>query len=357
MLLIYGCTGYTGRLIVAEAVRRGLKPVLAGRRADAVRALAEPLGLAWRAFPVEAPDLAGVTVLLNSAGPFVDTAGPLVEACLASHCHYVDVTGEIAVFEALARRDDQARAAGVCLLPGAGFDVVPTDCLAAHLARRLAEAPGAGTPARLELAILGAGGLSHGTATTAARNLGGTGAARVAGRITPEPVGARTRRIDFGDGRARWAMSIPWGDVSTAFRTIGAPDIVTYLTVPPLVARTAWLQPALQPLLGWGPVRRFVQARIDAAPAGPTDEARARGWSRCWGRLEDAAGHAVEAWWKGPEGYTLTAITAVDLAHRLQDPAVAAELTGFRTPAGAFGADYAMGVPGAERGDVTPPTG
>jgi short subunit dehydrogenase-like uncharacterized protein len=170
-------------------------------------------------------------------------------------------------------------------------------------------------------------------------------------------VGARTRRVDFGDGRVRWAMSIPWGDLSTAFRTTGTPEIVTYLTVPPLVARTAFLQAALQPLLGWGPVRRFVQSRIDAAAPGPSDEARARGWSRCWGRLQDAEGHAVEAWWSGPEAYTLTAITAVDLAVRLCDAAVAAERTGFRTPGGAFGPDYATGLPGTERGDVAPSAG
>ena len=145
MLLIYGSTGYTGRLIVAEALARGLRPTLAGRNRDAVRAQAEGLGLEWRVATIDAPTslasaLAGASVVLHCAGPFAHTWRAMSDACLRTRAHYLDITGEIAVFEGLARRDAEAHEAGIMLLPGVGFDVVPSDCLAAHLARRLPNA-------------------------------------------------------------------------------------------------------------------------------------------------------------------------------------------------------------------------
>src|SRR5687768_2981281 len=208
MLLIYGSTGYTGRLIVAEALRRGLRPTLAARNADAVRAQAEPLGLEWRAAAVDdraALDaaIAGATVVLHCAGPFSHTWRAMSDACLRARAHYLDITGEIAVFEALAARDAEARSAGVMLLPGVGFDVVPSDCLAAHLARRL---PGA---ASLALAFRAMGGTSRGTLSTIVEGLGGPGAVRGAGAIVAVPQAWKTRRIDFGDGKPRDATMIP----------------------------------------------------------------------------------------------------------------------------------------------------
>jgi short subunit dehydrogenase-like uncharacterized protein len=136
--MIYGANGYTGRLIARLAVQRGERPILAGRDAAAVGALAAELDLPHRAVSLHdaaglREALSGVAVVAHCAGPFDLTAAPMVEACLATGTHYVDITGEIGVFEAVFARDDDARAAGVVLLPGAGFDVVPTDCLAAML--------------------------------------------------------------------------------------------------------------------------------------------------------------------------------------------------------------------------------
>src|SRR6185503_19712881 len=202
MLLIYGSTGYTGRLIVAEALARGLRPTLAGRNANAVRTQAESLGLEWRAAWIDdatALDAAlhGATVVLHCAGPFAHTWRAMSDACLRQRAHYLDITGEIAVFEALARRDGEARAAGIMLLPGVGFDVVPSDCLAAHLARRLP------TAVHLALGFRALGGTSRGTLSTMVENLGAPGAVRRDGRIVPVPPAWRTRKIDFGDGKLR----------------------------------------------------------------------------------------------------------------------------------------------------------
>ena len=144
-ILIYGATGYTGKLIAKVAADHGARPILAGRNLDRVKAVAGPLGLAARAFDLRDPAridaaLKGVSVALNVAGPFSATSRPMADACLRNRVHYLDITGEIEVFEVLAARDAEARARGVTLLPGVGFDVVPSDCLAAHLKRQLPDA-------------------------------------------------------------------------------------------------------------------------------------------------------------------------------------------------------------------------
>lgn len=343
MILIYGATGYTGELIVAEALRRNLAPIVAGRDSAKVAAVGSRTGLATRTFSVDAPDLSGVTVLLNVAGPFSRTARPLVDACLRAGVHYLDVTGEIAVFESLAARDAEARAAGVLLLPGVGFDVVPTDCLALHLKERLP------TATRLRLAFgSSGGGLSHGTATTGAENLGAGGAVRRAGRIVKVPSAYKTLDVDFGDGPRR-AVTIPWGDVSTAFHTTHIPDVEVYTTIPPSIILALKASNWLGPVLRMSAVKRLIQARIDAAPAGPTPEQRENARAFVWGDVHDGEGRRAEARLVCPEGYTLTARTAVEAALRVHE---GMGRIGFGTPAGVFGADFILGFEGVTRVDV-----
>src|SRR6266550_6648973 len=145
--MIYGANGYTGQLIAELANNHGEKPILAGRNAAKVRALAEKLGLPWRAFALDRPDLRDIELVLHCAGPFSATSRPMVDACLLARAHYLDITGEIDVFESVLGRDEEARQRGIVLLPGAGFDVVPSDCLAALLKQRLPSAT------KLELAF------------------------------------------------------------------------------------------------------------------------------------------------------------------------------------------------------------
>ncbi|MDP2312743.1 MAG: saccharopine dehydrogenase NADP-binding domain-containing protein [Pseudomonadota bacterium] len=348
MILIYGVTGYTGELIVEEAQRRGLTPILAGRDAAKVAAIGARTGLATRVFPVDAPDLSGVTVLLNVAGPFSRTARPLVDACLRAGVHYLDVTGEIATFEGLAARDAEARAAGVLLLPGVGFDVVPSDCLALHLKERLPTA----THLRLAIGSSGGAGLSHGTVTTAAENLDAGGAVRQGGRIVKVPTAYKTRQVDFGRG-PRTVVSIPWGDVSTAWHTTHIPDIEVYASFPPAAIRVMQASNWLGPVLRMPAVKRMIQARIDAAPAGPTPEQRENSRAYVWGEVEDAEGRRAEARLTCPEGYTLTARTAVEAARRVEE---GVGRVGFGTPAGVFGAGFVLGFEGVSREDLAPGT-
>jgi len=345
--LIYGANGYTGELIARAGVARGHRPLLAGRNAAAVEPLAKELGLEPRAFGLDDPraldaGLAGVGLVLNCAGPFSRTAEPVASACLRRGAHYLDVTGEIPVFERLAHRSADAAKAGILLLPGVGFDVVPSDCLAAHLKRRLPSAT------HLTLAFQSGVGPSRGTATTMVENLDKGGLVRRDGRLTRVPAAWKTRSIDFGKG-PRLAATIPWGDVSTAFHSTGIPNVEVYMAVPrPFVLTLKLLRP-LAPLLGSRPVQSFLKRRIQARPPGPTAEQRARGQARLWGEARDQAGASVVSRLHTPDGYSLTVLTALACVERI----LAGPVTpGFTTPSRAFGPDFVLEIPGVTRTDA-----
>lgn len=346
-LLLYGATGYTGRLILEEALARGVRPILAGRNAASVAALAAPHGLESRSASLDdaaALDraLAGVRLVIHCAGPFGRMSPPMVEACVRNRVHYLDITGEIAVFERLAAMTARFAAAGITVIPGVGFDVVPSDCLAAHLKHRL---PGA---TDLTLAFVGGTGLSHGTATTMVENIGEGGAVRRNGRIERVPAAFATRDVDFGD-RVRHCMSIPWGDVSTAYHSTNIPNITVYTAVAPKTVRMLRLGRPLLPLLGTALAQRWLKARIDARAPGPSAERRAGAHSRLWAEVRDGAGNVARARLVAPDGYSLTAMTAVAAAVRVLAGGVA---TGFLTPSAAFGRDFILGFPRTSREDL-----
>jgi short subunit dehydrogenase-like uncharacterized protein len=348
-ILVYGAYGYTGELVLRRAREAGVAVLAAGRDAARTEAVARTYGLSARAGALDdaaALDrlLDGVRVVLHCAGPFARTSRPMVDACLRRGVHYLDVTGELEVFEAIAARDAEARAAGVVLLPGVGFDVVPSDCLAAHLARRLPAARS------LVLAFRIVGGISRGTLTTTIENAGKGGAIRKAGRIVPVPAAWRSREVNFGDGTPRLAVTIPWGDVSTAWHSTGIPDVVVYMAVSPAQHRQMRLTRWLGWLLASAPVQRRMLAKVRAAGAGPTDAQRATGASLLWGEATDERGGRVAARLRCPEAYTLTAMTAVDAARRV----LAGEVVpGFQTPSRAFGADYVTTFAGVTREDLS----
>jgi short subunit dehydrogenase-like uncharacterized protein len=346
-VVIYGSYGYTGELIVAEALRAGLQPRLVGRDGERVAAQAARAGLTHAVASLEDPGaldaaLAGAKVVIHCAGPFSRTSKPMADAAIRQGVHYLDITGEINVFEALIARDAEAKRAGVMLLPGAGFDVVPTDSLAVHLARRLPDAT------HLTIAFTNIGGsLSHGTATTAVENLHPGGAVRRDGQLVAVPSGSLVREVDFGRG-PRLTMAIPWGDVSTAWFSTGIRNIEVYLQVPPAAARSARLGARVGWLLASRPVQRLLKAVVDRRPAGPTAEERARGFSLLWGEVRDSAGHAVSAHMRTPDGYTLTALSAVLIARRVLGGEAPA---GFQTVSTAYGPDLVLELPGVARSD------
>ncbi len=342
-LLIYGANGYTGELIARAAAAAGLAPILAGRSAAPVEALAHELGCESRVFGVDdaraiAAALAGCRVVLHCAGPFSATAGPMMAACLAAHAHYTDITGEIEVFELGFRQDAGARQAGVVVCPGVGFDVVPTDCIALTLKQALPEAT------HLALGFDSRSGWSRGTASTSVEGLGHGSRVREEGVIRPIPLGSRTRRIDFGAGEKQ-AAAIPWGDVSTAYRTTGIPNIEVYVPVSPRALTNLRRLGKFGWLLRTGPAQSFLKWRIRSGTPGPTAEERAKAPVFVWGEVR-GAGRTITARIRVPNGYTLTTDASIAIARRLLAGSVP---PGFTTPARLMGADFVTSLPGASK--------
>lgn len=335
--MIYGANGYTGELMAEEAARRGMRPILAGRREEAIGPIAERLGLAHRVFTLGgvdevAPHLEDVAALLLAAGPFSKTSARAVQACLETGTHYLDITGEIPVFEAAHAKDEIAKKRGVVLMPGVGFDVVPTDCLAAALHRALPDAT------ELVLAFRGVGSPSPGTMKTMVEGAAEGGAVRRDGKIVQTPTAHRTRTIPFRD-KSREAVCIPWGDVSTAYHSTGIGNIEVYMAMPPRMIRMAKMGRYFKGVLGNEHVQSFLKKRIDARVTGPSEQERRSGRSQLWGRVANAAGRSVEATLETPEGYHLTMLTGVESAHRVARGDVSA---GAHTPSSAFGPDFIL---------------
>jgi len=342
--LIYGANGYTGELIAREAARRGLKPILSGRSQNKVEPLAKELNLTCRTFSLEDKKsleytLKEVDFVIHCAGPFSLTSKPMVEACLRTGKHYLDITGEIAVFEAMARRGEQAKEAGIMIMPGVGFDVVPSDCLALHLKNRL---PGA---TNLMLAFYGMGKISHGTQATMTMNVGRGGAIRRDGEIVQVPAAWKTREIDFGEF-TKTGVTIPWGDVSTAFYSTGIPNIEVYTVLPEENLRLLKLSRYIGWLLATKPVQNYLQKQIPEG--GPNEAERAKGKTYLWGEATDNAGDKVESRLECPEGYTTTALTALKIAEKI----LAGNFcVGFQTPAKCYGADLVLEIENTSRSD------
>lgn len=339
--MIYGANGYTGRMIVEAAVKRGLKPILAGRDRDALDALAQPHGLTRRVFALGdaaeiTRNLEDVDLVLNCAGPFSRTCEPLLEGCLASKTHYLDITGEIDVFALCHRAHKRAQHVGVVVFPGTGFDVVPTDCLAAMLKQRLPDAT------HLVLAFEAAGGPSPGTARTSVEGMAKGGRARIDGEVVEVPLAWKSREFVRADGAVRSAMTIPWGDVYTAFVSTGIPNIETYMALPAkTIARMRWMR-HLRPLLALRPVQTFLQGRAASTP-GPDRDRRERSGSMIWGEVINASGKQAKLALGAPNGYDLTVTASLGIVEHLLAHSPDG---GYYTPSMLMGADYVLGLPG-----------
>lgn len=343
--MIYGATGYTGRLVAELAVARGLRPILAGR-SRAIESLAARHDLPCRVFDLHDPQtvreaVADCRVVAHCAGPFSATSSPMIDACLTARADYVDITGEIDVFEAARRRDSEARAKGVVLCPGVGFDVIPTDCLAATLAAAL---PGA---THLALGFETAGGMSAGTAKTTIEGLPRGGRVRREGRLETVPLGSLTRRIDFGRG-PKHAVAIPWGDVATAFASTGIPNIEVYVPMPWAVAVALRASHPVRQIVGMPVVQRWLQALVGQIE-GPAREARAASPTWLWGEARDGAGRVAVARLRTANVYDVTAAGVLLAVEHLLDREGPG---GFFTPSRLIGPRCVESLPGSGRIEI-----
>ena len=340
--LIYGASGYTGKLIVECAAKKGLKPTLAGRTESKIKPLAEEFGLEYVIFSLDdiatiASHLEKFPVVLNCAGPFSRTAKQMVKACLQSGTHYLDITGEIEVFEMVKYNHEKAVAKNIILMSGVGFDVVPTDCMAKYLHTKQPDAT------HLELAWVGLGGsISHGTMSTMVENLGKSGAIRENGKMIPKPTGHEGKIVDFGIKKV-FCMTIPWGDISTAYSTTGIPNIKVFTGVPKSSYNIMKFQSLFNPIVSTDFVRNQIQKYVDKNISGPTAEQIVKGKSLIYGKVTNAKGDVIEARLETAEGYLLTAemsliITEKVLADKNLKP-------GYHTPAALFGYELVLEMP------------
>lgn len=338
-ILVYGAYGYTGELIAREAVDRGLEVILAGRNGTKTRSLAAKLDVPGRVFAPEdaSSSLTGVDLVLNCAGPFGRTYEPFLEACLDTGTHYLDITGELDVFEAIARRDREAEEAGVCLLPGVGFDVVPTDCLAAHLHDRMPDSD------RIALGVDATTRFSGGTLATLVGSIGDRGRIRRDGRIETVPLASKSRSVDLGSG-PRNAVRVPLGDVSTAYYTTGIGNVETYVAAHESLA---WLFRLVE-TVGWvfelDPVKRALQSLVRRVVDGPGESYRDSARAFVWGEVTDG-NRTVTTGLVTPEPYALTVDAATTAAERL-DARTAP--VGYATPATALGPAFVLDLDGVE---------
>ncbi|WP_329787051.1 saccharopine dehydrogenase NADP-binding domain-containing protein [Lentzea sp. DG1S-22] len=335
--MVYGANGYTGRLIAELAVERGERPILAGRSREKVEPLAAALGLEHRAFGLAEAgrNLEDVDAVVHCAGPFSQTSEAMVDACLRSRTHYLDITGEIDVFESVSLRDVDARKAGIVLLPGAGFDVVPTDCVAAILKNALPSAT------HLDLAFVVGGGASAGTTKTSVEAAAVGGRIRVNGELRSVRIGHRRRTARFRSG-PREVGSIPWGDVSTAYRSTGIPNITTFTLVPGVLGQ---LQQVFAPVLQTSFVQSFAKT-VAGKVKGPDERKRAKTRAEVFGEAWDAR-TKVECAVTTPNAYSLTADAVLRAVTRIGDVA-----PGSHTPSSAFGAGFVRELDGVVVGEV-----
>ena len=208
----------------------------------------------------------------------------MIDACLTSRTHYLDITGELDVFLAAQRRHVDAQDAGIVICPGVGFDVIPTDCLAAVLKEALPNAT------HLVLAFEARGPMSPGTARTMALSLRlgrHGGRVRRNGVIEEVPLAQSSRRIEFAGGSVT-AIAVPWGDLATAWFSTGIPNIVTYAVVPRAAAIASRALNWARPLLASAPSQTLLH-RLANRASGPSEEQLRTGRSRLWGEVRNAA--------------------------------------------------------------------
>jgi short subunit dehydrogenase-like uncharacterized protein len=341
--MIYGATGYTGALLVEEAVKRGHRPILAGRNPDKLEVLADHYQLEYMAFRLDelsviAEAIADMELVFHAAGPFIHTSEPMIRACLATKTNYLDISGELSVLERSFRYDDAARKNGIVLVSGAGFDVVPSDCLAAYVAQQMRGAT------LLETAVVAFSGASAGTTVSALEMIPASWLARKDGKLVESYFGEKSIKLELPNGKKRRAVSVPWGDLSTAYRSTGIPNIVSYMALPPSLITAGRL---FFPLGKFALKNRAIMTMAESIASrimkAPSETLRETSKAYLWAKASRAnASH--EAWLETPEPYAYTAKIGILAVERVLEM----QAIGALSPSQAFGVDFALEVEGTK---------
>ncbi|MDA9951311.1 saccharopine dehydrogenase NADP-binding domain-containing protein [Oligoflexaceae bacterium] len=343
-VILYGAYGYSGKLIAQKLLGSAIQfdLILAGRNKVKVDKMGRDLKTESRSFALERPEdvaagLDGCDFLINAAGPFSQTAEPLLKSCIDLKCHYLDITGELEVFETIFSFDSELKRSQTLAMPGVGFDVVPSDCLAVELKSRLPDAQS------LEMAFNPEGGASVGTLKTAIEMLGHGTAVRRDGKII---YGDAKVKRDIDSQHMNTAMSVSWGDVSTAFHSTGIPNITVFLASSDFQTSMSMFVSKFKVIFKRPRFIRISKKLVEKFIDGPTEEVREK--SRCyfWGEVRSAKGESESFEFSTPNGYSLTASTAVKILEKL---ILAEELKGgFQTPGAYFGSQLIREIDGVE---------
>lgn len=345
--MVYGASGFTGRLIVDTARARGLRPVLGGRRATRLEPAGAALDLEWRVAALDDPialraALTGIDVVVHAAGPFSATSRPMIDACLATGTHYLDVSGEIETIESAACRDSEARAAGVMIMPAVGFDVVPSDGLGAHVHRRLPRAK------RLSFGVSGLVSASRGSVKTLLESAGAPILVRRDGHIRQAPDPTEIEHFDFGYGPCGGIL-VSWGDVASAWYTTGIPDVRVYFEATAEHRMMTLCNRLWGPSLATPPLRRWLMRMSDWLPDGPSRDDLELRETVIVATAEDGDGARATSRLTGPEAYRFTGLTAVAVAARVLE---GDWVPGFQTPGRLYGPDFSLQFPEVIREDL-----
>jgi short subunit dehydrogenase-like uncharacterized protein len=342
--LFYGITGYTGELILEEAARKQFQPIIAGRNEEKVKALAARFGLAYRIFDLEDAavldsQLSDIDLVLHCAGPFHFTATPMIAACLRNQTHYLDLSGRVEGFEEAYRLNEKAVEQKIMLLPGVGFDVVPSDCLVAHLHQQLPDAT------HLTLAIaMKNGGVSRGTALSTIENLPNGATVRKDGKIIMVPLAQKTRTFNFGNNYESLCATAPWGDVSTAYYTANIPNIEAYLATTEKGAKLMGFTKYLKWLLEQSFIKNIAKKIIQNRPAGLNEKERSQSESYFYGEVRNKKGEQKSATLRVDDAYENTAQVAVLIVQKIVSGNYK---IGFQTPGGLYGSGLILEVEGS----------
>jgi short subunit dehydrogenase-like uncharacterized protein len=314
-LLIYGATGYTGRMAADNAKAAGIHFIIAGRDEARLATLASKLNVKYVVFSLDNAAnldaaLAEVFVVLNCAGPFRQTAEPLMRAAIRTGTHYLDVAAELDGYLLAETLDSHAKAAGVMLLPGGGGSVAMLGSLASVAAGAVSHAR------KISIALRVSGSMSRGSAISAG-NMSGETFTRIDGLLSKEPTS--TRDFDFGMGPVScFPVTLP--DLVTLWHSTQIPNIETYVHVS---------------------ANSFPSGDLAKLPDGPDAQERETNRYQAAVEVTGEDGKISRAILDTVNGYTFTALASVEAARRILDGEVAA---GFHTSVEVFGQHFAQTI-------------
>lgn len=325
-VLVYGAAGYMGQLFLKTIQHEGIEIVVGARKRFNTNVPIRVFSLDTKAEIVQ--HIQDVKLVINLAGPFKNTAKPLVEACIENGTHYIDIAGEFPELEAVYAYNDVAQKAGVMLMPGAGFGVVPTDLVANLAKHRLPDA------IQLKIGYITNGGASRGTLKTVLADINKEGVVLENGAYNKALPAFKSFTLSVNDKQHQLVYN-PWrADLFSARISTGIQNIETYANFPGFVVKM------MHGKLLW--LRDFLLKRlINLLPIGPSEKQLNKGNTVCYAEVSNAKGEQATARIEGPEAYVFTAYTLMAIAKKIINDDYK---SGYQTPA-LYGTELLEGIP------------